>query len=89
MFLGHTEGGMAIEHRIKPKYTNRNDQIVAALRAEAGADAPRDPAMMIKKRIAELAYLLALHHGGDWRVQIDPEMIVLARRRPRRQRNRL
>lgn len=79
---------MAIEYRIKPKYKTRNDQIVANLRAEAGADAPRDPAMMIKKRIAELAYLLALHHGGDWRVQIDPEMIVLARRRPRRQRSR-
>lgn len=62
---------MAIEHRIKPKFKTRNEQIVARLRAEAGADAPIDPHMRVKKRVAEVAYLMALIHGGDWRVQID------------------
>ena len=77
---------MAIEHRIKPKYQNRIEQTVANLRATAGADAPRDPRMMIKKKIADLAYLMALVHGGEWRVEQDPHgtFVLLSRRQRRR-----
>lgn len=72
----------AIARRIKQKYKTRNEAIVARLRAEAGADAPRDPAMTLKKRVAEVAYLMALIHGGDWRIQIEPEngIVLIARR---------
>lgn len=72
----------AIERRIQPKYKTKNEQIVARIRAEAGADAPIDPHMRIKKRVAEVAYLMALIHGGDWRVQIEPEngVVLIARR---------
>lgn len=69
---------MAIERRFKPKYKTKNEQIVAKIRAEARADAPRDPHMVIKKRTAELAYLMALIHGGDWSVQIDHEVGLIA-----------
>lgn len=79
---------MAINYRNKPIFKSKNEEIIARLRAEAGADAPRDPVMMVKKKTAELAYLMALAHGGDWRVQIDHEvgLIVVARRcrRPKR-----
>ena len=73
---------MAIYHRIQPKYRTKNEEIVARLRAEAGADAPIDPHMKVKKLTAELAYLMALIHGGDWRVQIDHErgFVFLTRR---------
>lgn len=76
---------MAIYHRIRPKYKTRNEEIVARLRAEAGADAPIDPHMAVKKKVAEIAYLMALIHGGDWRVRIDHEegLVMIARRRPR------
>lgn len=69
---------MAIKRQIKPKYKTRNEAIVAKLRAEAGADAPIDPHMRIKKKTAELAYLMALIHGGDWSVQIDHEVGLIA-----------
>jgi len=76
---------MAIEHRIKPKYKTRNEAIVARIRAEARADAPRDPRMAIKKKTAELACLIALEYGGDWRIQSEPEQgfLQIARRLPR------
>lgn len=74
---------MAIEHRIKPKYKNRVEATVAKLRAEAGADAPIDPHMKIKKKLAELAYLMALVHGGDWQAVADHEKgYLLVSRRP-------
>lgn len=62
---------MAIEFR--PKYATRNDEIVAGLRDAAGAVAPLDPVMVIKRKTAEIATAMALLHGGDWRVQIDHE----------------
>lgn len=77
---------MALHHRIKPKFKTRNEAIVARIRAEAGADAPRDPIISIKKKTAELAYLMALVHGGDWRSRIDhQEGLVIVARRGRRQ----
>ena len=76
----------AIERRIQPKYKTRIEATVAKIRAEARADPPIDPHMHIKKRVAEVAYLMALTHGGDWKVRIDPqEGLVMIARRGRRQ----
>lgn len=73
---------MALENRIK----TRIEANVARIRAEARADPPIDPHMRIKKRVAEVAYLMALVHGGDWKVRIDPqEGLVMIARRGRRQ----
>lgn len=76
---------MAIEHRIRPRYATKVEATVAQLRAEAGADAPINPHMKIKKKVADLAYLMALVHGGEWRVEVDPHStFVLISRRQRR-----
>lgn len=77
---------MALHHRIKPKFKTRNDEIIARIRAEAGADAPRDPVLAIKKKTAEVAYLMALLHGGDWKTRIDHQegLVIVARRGRRR-----
>ena len=73
---------MALDNRIKTRI-NAN---VAKIRAEARADPPIDPHMRVKKRVAEVAYLMALIHGGDWKVRIDPqEGLVMIARRGRRQ----
>lgn len=60
---------MALDNRIK----NRIDANIAKLKAGTRADSLSDPNMRIKKRVAEVACLMALIHGGDWRVQIDHE----------------
>ena len=57
--------------RVKARYKTRNEQIVADLRNSAGAGPPIDPEMAIKRKAAEIAIMMALLHGGDWRVQID------------------
>jgi len=62
---------MSIQHRVKPRYQSKNDQIVAELRDAAGAAAPLDPATVIKRKAAEISTAMALLHGGEWRVQID------------------
>lgn len=72
---------MAIAHRIKPKHLSRNDEIVAELREAAGAAAPIDPYVAVKRKTAEVAVLMALIHGGDWRPVIDHETpMALVRR---------
>ena len=75
---------MAIARRIRPKYKSRTEEIVARIRAEVRADPPIDPHKRIKKKTAELAYLLALAHGGDWRVEIDLQVgfVLVSRRTP-------
>lgn len=75
-----------IYDRIRPKYKTKNDEIVAELFKSAGADTPAAPEVIIKRKTAEVSALMALIHGGDWRVQIDHEdgLIVIARRRSRR-----
>jgi len=72
-----------IADRIRPKFKTKNEEIVAGLFAAAGADAPAAPEIVIKRKAAEISTLMALMHGGDWRVQIDHEdgLIVIARRR--------
>ena len=62
---------MAIIHRIRPKYKTRNEEIVANLVESAGALPAADPKIVIKRKAAEISYLMALVHGGDWRVEID------------------
>lgn len=71
-----------IYDRIRPKYKTKNDEIVAELFKAAGADTPAAPELIIKKKTAEVSALMALIHGGDWRVQIDHEvgLVVIARR---------
>lgn len=71
-------GKIAFERR----YATRNEEIVAELREAAGAAPPIDPKMRAKRLIAEAATLLALSHGGDWRMQFQPEggVVVIARR---------
>lgn len=78
---------MAIIHQIKRKYATKAEETVADLAASAGALAASDPKTVLKRKTAEAAYLMALMHGGDWRVQIDHEdgLIVIARRRSPRQ----
>jgi hypothetical protein len=73
---------VAIWHNIKPRYATRNEQIVAELRDLAGAAAPVDPKLVVKRKAAEISIAMALLHGGDWRVKIDHEegLVVVARR---------
>lgn len=62
---------LAIQRQIKPRYKTRNDEIVAGLRKAAGAVAPLDPKIIVKRKAAEISTAMALLHGGDWQVQID------------------
>lgn len=85
MGFGIPEGEMSIRHRIAPRYKSRNHEIVAGLREAAGAGPPVDPKMRVKKLVAEVACLMALVHGGDWKVRIDhQEGLVMIARRGRR-----
>lgn len=70
--------GVSLENHVK----SRIKAHVARVRAEARADPPIDPHMRLKKQVAEVSYLMALIHGGDWRVQIEPEkgIVLIARR---------
>lgn len=71
--------------RFGRRHATRNDEIVADLIATAGAVAPLDPKMVIKRKAAEIATAMALVHGGDWRVQIDHDegfMVIARRGRP-------
>lgn len=64
-----------------PRYATKNEEIVAGLRQAAGAAAPLDPKMTIKRKAAEISTAMALLHGGDWRVVVDHETpMVLVRR---------
>lgn len=67
---------MAIKYGAR--YETRNHEIVAGLRQASGAGAPLDPVMTIKRKAAEVSTLMALLHGGDWRVQIDHEVGLVA-----------
>lgn len=78
---------MGIKHQIR-RYPSKNHEIVAKLRDAAGAGPPVDPAMRIKRLVAEIAIQMALLHGGDFRVQIDHEKgYILVAPRPPWERN--
>lgn len=71
---------MAIKHQVKPKYRTKTEETVAKLREDAGAGAPIDPHIRIKRLAAELSCAMALVHGGDWRPVVDHEIpMVLVR----------
>lgn len=73
--------GEGLARRYKPRYRTRNDEIVANLISAAGAVAPLDPHVVIKRKAAEISTAMALIHGGDWRVAVDHEVpMVLIRR---------
>jgi len=70
---------MAIRYRGK-RAGSRNADIVAALREAAGASAPVDPHMAIKRKAAEISTMMALLHGGDWSVLVDHQarLVIVA-----------
>lgn len=72
---------MGIKHQIR-RYPSKNHEIVAKLREAAGAGPPINREMRCKRLVAEIAIEMALLHGGDWRVQYQPDqgVIVIARR---------
>ena len=74
---------MAISYQVKPLYTSQNERIVAGLRNAVGAGPPIDQEKSAKRKAAEIAIAMALLHGGEWRLQYEPEngLIVVARRR--------
>lgn len=70
---------MAINYTAKPQRT-RNEEIVAYLMETAGAVAPLEPRIVIKRKAAEISTAMALLHGGEWQVQIDHSVpLVLIR----------
>ena len=73
---------MAIIHQIKRKYQTRNEEIVGELIEGSGALSSSDPKVIIKRKAAEVAYLMALVNGGDWRVAInhDQGFVTISRR---------
>lgn len=75
---------MAIEYR--QQFASRNHEIVAHLREAAGAVAPLDPHIVVKRKAAEISTAMALLHGGDWRVEIDHQagFVLVSPRLPAR-----
>lgn len=62
------------------------EKALAGLRGLALDGLPIDPAMLVECRAASIANAMALLHGGDWKVRIDPqEGLVMIVRRGRRQ----
>lgn len=64
---------MAIIHQIRRKYATKQEEIVGEIMEYAGALSSLDPEAVIKRKAAELAYFMALMHGGEWRVEVDHE----------------
>lgn len=64
---------MAIIHQIRRKYRTKQEEIVGEIMESAGALSSLDPEVVIKRKAAEVSYLMALLHGGEWRVEIDHE----------------
>lgn len=62
---------MAIIHQIRRKYQTRQEETVGEIMKSAGALSSLDPEVVIKRKAAEVSYLMALLHGGEWRVEID------------------
>lgn len=76
---------MGIQHQLRSRHLTRNERIVDDLRRAARANPPIDPTVKAKRLVAEVAIQMALLHGGDWRVQYEPEngLVLIARRRKR------
>lgn len=79
---------MAIIHQIRRKYKTKQDEIVGDLIESSGAISALDTRAILKRKAAEVAYLMALMNGGDWRVKIDhDEGFVTISRRPHQRRS--
>lgn len=68
---------MAIIHQIRPKYRTKQEETVGEIMESAGALSSLDPEVVLKRKAAEVSYLMALIHGGDWRVEIDHENLFV------------
>lgn len=77
---------MAIIHQIRRKYATKNEEIIGELANSNGALSASDPKAILKRKAAEVAYLMALINGGEWKVRIDHEegLVMIARRGGRR-----
>lgn len=77
---------MGLSHRLRPRHATRNDEIVADLQAVGTALATLDHRTVLQEKAEDIADLMALLHGGHWRVRIDhDEGVVMIARRGRRQ----
>lgn len=72
-FLVAEDGAVAIIHRIRKKYASRNEEIVADLLYDAGDKNAQELEVVVRRKAAEIATIMAALHGGDWRVQADHE----------------
>ncbi len=68
---------MAIIHQIRRKYRTKQEETVGEIMESAGALSSLDPEVVLKRKAAEVSYLMALIHGGDWRVEIDHENLFV------------
>lgn len=75
---------MAIDNETGRSFAPRNAATIAELRRIAGATAPLDPVIVVKRKAAEISTAMALLHGGDWRVEIDHQtgFVLVAPRIP-------
>lgn len=73
---------MAIIHQIRRKYANKTEETVGELINSTGALSSSDPKAVLKRKAAEVAYLMALLNGGEWKVRIDHDegLVLIARR---------
>lgn len=73
---------MAIIHQIRRKYATKTEEIIGELANSTGALSASDPKAILKRKAAEVAYLMALLNGGEWKVRIDHEegLVMIARR---------
>lgn len=73
---------MAIIHQIRRKYASKNEEIVGELATANGALSASDPKVVLKRKTAEVAYLMALINGGEWKVRVDHQegLVMIARR---------
>jgi len=65
---------MAIIHQITRRYANKQEEIVGELIKSTGAISSTDPKAVLKRKAAEVAYLMALLNGGEWRTTIDHDL---------------
>jgi hypothetical protein len=68
---------VAIIHQIRTRYRTKQEETVGEMMKSAGALSSLDPEVVIKRKAAEVSYLMALLHGGDWRVEIDHENLFV------------
>lgn len=75
---------MAIIHQIRKRYSTPQEETIADLLYGVGSATDSDLEKMIKCKAAEISYLMALKHGGDWRVEVNHQagFVLIAPRPP-------